>query len=197
MGEVAIGSLFLGLWIVLFAAGGIISTQPFRDRLSHPENLVAALRVWFVVLTCYTVTNVAVLCCLASYLGTLGRRSRIGGNERCDLQGDGLRQYTAAVIRGFFVFVAMVSGTVALTGPNTFTNTSPETYLRLAATASLVSFLAGYKPQLFSRLQGRLDEWVTERPDSVVNGRGHEPAERPLETVLRKDPSAVVADSRR
>jgi len=65
---------------MLFAAGNIIGTQPFRDRLSSPGDILTACKLWFVVLTCYTSTNVAILCCVASYLGTLGRRARIGGN---------------------------------------------------------------------------------------------------------------------
>lgn len=164
-GEVIIGVFGMGLWVVLFAAGGIIGTQPYRERLTDPGNVVTALKLWFVVLTCYTVTNVAMLCGLSSFLGTLGRRTRIAGNERIDPSGEPLRQYTAALVRGFFVFIAMVAGTMALTGPAAFTNTTPETYLRLAATASLVSFLTGYKPQLFVRLQGRLDDWVVDKPD--------------------------------
>ncbi len=194
--EVLVGLLFLGTWVVLFAAGGIIGTQPYRDRLTHPENFTVALQLWFVVLTCYTATNVAALCFLSSYLGTLGRRTRIGGQERNDVRADAFGQYTAAVMRGFFVYVGMVSGTVALTGPQTFTNTSPETYLRLAATASLISFLAGYKPQLFSRLQGRLDDMVADKPTVSEHSQTTMVTEHTTRAVVDKEKSVIAADNR-
>jgi hypothetical protein len=186
----------MGLWVVLFAAGGIIGTQPYRDRLTHPGDFATALKLWFIVLTCYTATNVAMLCGLSSFLGTLGRRTRIGGNERVDQSGEPMRQYTAALVRGFFVFIAMVSGTMALTGPTTFTNTSPETYLRLAATASLVSFLAGYKPQLFNRLQGRLDDWVVEKPDATEHAAAAIESSGESSAHVRSRAIAVVDTSR-
>jgi hypothetical protein len=160
--EMLFGLTLLWVWIVLFTAGSIIGTAPYRAKLPGAD-LVTGLRLWFWVLTCYTVTNVALLCCLSSCLGTLGRRTRIGGNERADRYCSAGGQYIAAIMRGFFVYVTLLSGMIILTGTTTFANADQQTYLRLAGTASLFSFLAGYSPHLFNKLQSRLDDLMEER----------------------------------
>jgi hypothetical protein len=151
-------------WTLLFTAGIIVGTEPYRVKLSSPEQLPFALglQYWLIVLTCYTITNVAMLCLLSAYLGTLGRRTRIGGVEKNERGHDARAQYTSALMRGFFIYLALVSGLVILTGMS-FSNPTQEMYVRLAGTASLISFLAGHNPTLFSRLRTHLDNFINEK----------------------------------
>jgi len=56
-----------------------------------------------------------------------------------------------AVTWGFFIYLVIVSGTVVLTG-DPFKETSPEQYLRLAGSASLLAFAVGWQPQILAQL---------------------------------------------
>lgn len=56
-----------------------------------------------------------------------------------------------AIMWGFFIYLAMISGMVAITG-EPFANTTPEQYLRLAGAASLFAFVVGWRPQVVTQL---------------------------------------------
>jgi hypothetical protein len=95
------------------------------------------------------------LCCIAGWLGELGRRTRIGG----DAQGVPFHRgdYVAAVMRGFLGYLAILTGFVVVgSGINVFVTPSPESYVRLAAIVSLAGFLVGFNPALFSSLAEKI-----------------------------------------
>jgi len=159
--EVLISVSSLGAWLLLFTAGLIIPSSPYREQLANPAHAMTVLQIfgnWFVVVTCYTLTNVALLCCTASLLGAAGRRARL---ERVDEhQEDGISNpYVSAMIRGFFVFLVLLSGVLILL-EKPFDAPSQEQYLRLAGFVSLLSFLVGYNPHLFARLLKRIADLV-------------------------------------
>ncbi|MCC6676384.1 MAG: hypothetical protein IT436_04505 [Phycisphaerales bacterium] len=56
-----------------------------------------------------------------------------------------------AVTWGFFIYLIIVSGTVVLTG-DPFKETSPEQYLRMAGSASLLAFAVGWQPQILAQM---------------------------------------------
>lgn len=56
-----------------------------------------------------------------------------------------------AVMWGFFIYLAMISGMVAITG-EPFGDTTPEQYLRLAGASSLFAFVVGWRPQVLAQL---------------------------------------------
>lgn len=56
-----------------------------------------------------------------------------------------------AVTWGFFIYLIILSGTVVLAG-DPFKDTSPEQYLRMAGSASLLAFAVGWQPQILAQL---------------------------------------------
>lgn len=60
-----------------------------------------------------------------------------------------------AVTWGFFIYLIIISGTVVLTG-DPFKETSPDQYLRLAGSASLLAFAVGWQPQILAQLVGNV-----------------------------------------
>jgi hypothetical protein len=156
--DMAIGVAGLTAWILLFTAGSLIASEPYRKQLSgsDPLDFPVMLRYGVIVFSCYTVTNVAMLCCLSSLLGGLYRGStRVEpGTVSPSVVGVRLLPY---LIQGFVIFLLIVSG-LFLLGDDPFANLTQSKYIRLAGSASLFSFIAGYKPRVFYKWLQRFDE---------------------------------------
>lgn len=93
----------------------------------------------------YTVTNVAILCCLAGLLGSISRR----------LLGDnGHRRpepIFAGLTRGLVIYFMFLAGVfIAVNEP--FANPTQDAYARLAGTLAVPAFLVGYVPHFFQRM---------------------------------------------
>ena len=56
-----------------------------------------------------------------------------------------------AVVWGFFIYLALMSGTIAMSG-TPFQNTTPEEYLRMAGVGSLLAFVVGWSPQIVTQM---------------------------------------------
>jgi hypothetical protein len=144
-------------WTVLFAVGVVLPSEPYRTRLTNLKDPLApweVLREGFLFIVSYTVTNVAVLCCLAATVGELGRRTRIGGiDETLPLhRGD----YVAAIMRGFLAYLLLLSGFVIIANRQ-FVAPTAEEYIRMAGAISILGFLAGYNPALFRFFESRFE----------------------------------------
>jgi hypothetical protein len=153
------------LWLFLFTGGLIIGTEPYRVALGDAKislDFASLIRSWFIVVTCYTLTNVALLCCLSSLLGAFGRRAKLVMQDEDDRPCGVGNPYVSAMIRGFFIYLVLLSGVLILL-EQPFSNASAEQYLRLAGFISLLSFMVGYNPHLFSRLLARIGELVEGR----------------------------------
>jgi hypothetical protein len=151
----------LALWLILLSAGLAVSTQPYINTLQNQElaSTWAVVKALFVIATCHTATNTALLCCLAAFLGALGFRvlgARTGATEGYDRRD----AYVAATTRGFFVFLIIQSGSIMLSD-QAFTNLTLDKYIRLAGLSSLLSFTVGYSPDVFRRLMARVDSNFT------------------------------------
>ena len=162
--DVAIGVVGLGGWIVLFTAGALIASEPYRRLLGSSESLDPMRILWYclIVFACYTVTNVAMLCCLSSLLGGLYRGATRAepGTISPSVVGMRLLPY---LIQGFVIFLFIVSG-LFLLGDDPFNNLTQSKYIRLAGSASLFSFIAGYKPRVFYKWLQRFDDVDASRP---------------------------------
>ncbi len=156
--DLATGVGGLAAWILLFTAGALIASEPYRKQLgsSEPLETLTILRYGLIVFSSYTVTNVAMLCCLASVLGGLYRgATRVEpGVVSPTVIGIRLLPY---LIQGFVIFLLIVSG-LFLLGDDPFSNLNQSKYIRLAGSASLFSFIAGYKPRVFYKWLQRFDE---------------------------------------
>lgn len=135
-------------WIGCFAAGIVVNTQPYRGMLADPATISysAAAGAWLVVVTCYTITNTAILSCLAAVIGSLAARSLVRGQRKAPL-----RACFDALMYGFFVYLVVVSGLLLFT-TEAITEASQAQYVRLAGVISAVAFLTGYDPSIFKRL---------------------------------------------
>jgi hypothetical protein len=149
-------------WGLLFAAGLIIDSTPYRTTLGSTAYtpFLDKLRCWFVVITTYTLPNVALLACLASILGAAGHRLKVGLLEEEVPTKDHTSHLCAgAVIGGFFVYLVALSGILILV-EKPWANPSAEQYARLAGFISLLSFLMGYSPRMLSRFLARVAEMI-------------------------------------
>lgn len=171
------GMIATALWIALFTAGLAVPSQPFRDGLlglaggTPPAGAVEITSVWdalralVVIAMCYTPTNLATLCCMAALIGCLASTatnppSHTPGADEAPIP---LRPAISAITWGFFIYLFMISG-MLLAVESPFASTSPDQYLRLAGTASLLAFVVGWRPELISRL-------VAQVGDSRLSGR--------------------------
>jgi hypothetical protein len=160
--EIAVVAGALLAWGLLFVAGFVINSGPFRDALTSGAVLTGLqrLKYWFIILTTFTLTNVAILCCLAAVIGAAGRRLRLGLTDddfgRLD---ETPNLYAAAVVAGFFVYLVAISGVLVLV-EQPFSALSPDRYTRLAGLISLLSFLAGYSPKMLAQFLGRIAEMI-------------------------------------
>jgi len=151
----------LALWLILLSAGLSVSTQPYISTIQNQEvaGPWAVVKALFIIVTCHTVTNTALLCCLAAFLGALG--FRVLATQKGPADGNDRRAaYVAAATRGFYVFLILQSGSIMLSD-QAFTNLTLEKYVRLAGLSSLLSFTVGYNPDLFRQLMARVDRSFT------------------------------------
>jgi hypothetical protein len=155
----------LVVWVVVFLLGILIDSSPYRAKLitiqgPASEYLVSGL----VVALTYTLTNVAILCVLAGVLGTLGRRSQLGADRQGVVHRDTVNPRSSAVLRGFLVYLALISGVLIL-GDDPAQPTQKQ-YVRLAGFVSLFSFVVNFNPALFGGLLRRLGEQIDKRDES-------------------------------
>jgi hypothetical protein len=170
--EAVVSILALSAWVILTAAGVAVSTKPYIDLISNANGkttMLELVRAWFLVVTCYTFTNIALLCCLSAVIGAIGRSARIDDVERNDPATDLRTLCISGMIRGFFMFIAVLSGTLILSDQK-YDDITIEQYLKLAGLVSLLSFAIGYDPHLFVTFFERISKW-TDNASSQQLGR--------------------------
>jgi hypothetical protein len=156
--EFLLGSLCVLCWVVLIDFGFLVKSSDYRDNLAHMQGHGAGY--WagngVMVLLSYTISNVALLCCLCGLLGAIADRSDIDG----DAHENGIwrtiiQKYASAILRGFFIFLVLMSGLILLAGAD-LSVTSPIGYGHMAGTASLFSFLVGLDAHLYAKFVKRV-----------------------------------------
>ena len=166
--ELALGLVAMFVWFGLFSGGILVSTQPYREALQNSELSVTMFRVWFFVFLFWTVTNIGILSCVASFLGALGRRTRFTLRmdvPKADVNSDQkdphgvATYYTSAIMRGFGIYMLMLAGILVLATEALIAPTQSE-YMRLAPTASIISFYAGFDPSIFASLLSRVESFL-------------------------------------
>jgi hypothetical protein len=151
------------LWLVLFAGGVCIDSSPYRQAIAGAGPEINIFVAWFVVVAVYTPTNIALLSVFAGLLGALGaharlfRRKREGQQEGPPPWLDQVNPFLSALLRGFFVYLAVISGILVLI-ENPFAAPTPDQYIRLAGFISVLSFIVSYDPRIF----GKLVDWITD-----------------------------------
>ena len=171
--ECLIGFVVLLCWMLLFGGGILVDTEPYRIAIS-PSGAAAlaagdtasnaAARVvaaatdrpsllvsWLVVLCCFLPLNLAWLCVASSTLGAFGNLANLGDDGMGTRSRDTTNPYVSSVLRGFFVYLFMMSGLLLLDDAP-FSDAGPGQYIRLAGFLSLFSFVVSYQPKLFGSL---------------------------------------------
>jgi hypothetical protein len=169
--ELLAGFAALGGWFVLFAGGILIGTQVYISALGGALSL--GLRTWYLMMVVmfWTITNVGLLSCLAAILGAFGRRTKFTSHLATHWADEELSDttranprtvvilYASAIMRGFGVYALVLAGLLVLATDMLVTPSQVE-YVRLAATISIISFYAGYDPQMFAGILDRIKRLV-------------------------------------
>ncbi len=162
--EALICFLAIAAWVILTAAGVAVSTKPYIDLISGsagPATILGLVQAWFLVITCYTFTNIAFLCCLSAVIGAIGRSAQVDDVERHHPATDLRTLCVSGVIRGFFMYIVILSGTLILSDQK-YDDITIEQYLKLAGLVSLLSFAIGYDPQMFVTFFERVTKWTSD-----------------------------------
>lgn len=171
--EVVFGMLAIVFWLCFFTAGAFVGTEPYRKALMTPGAATVAvhLKAWFIVLTCYTFTNTAILSCAAGVIGKFCRRSL--AYEVATLHGyprtseptirEVLVMYSVAIARGWVIYLMLAAGLLILTSDK-MANPEQGDYIRLAGTVSVIGFLAGYDADVFKRALDRVAMFSMDAP---------------------------------
>lgn len=172
------------LWLAIFAGGILIDTEPYRMIISpggvaalageeaDPAMVAAAVlgersfqemaTAWAVVMIWFLPLNLALLCTVAAVLGAFGSVANLESDQVGYSGRDRTNPYISALLRGFFVYLIMISGLLLL-DHEPFSNPGPEQYIRLAGLLSMVAFMVNYNPQVFNRLLSLASERVESR----------------------------------
>ncbi|MCI0361098.1 MAG: hypothetical protein L0211_21675 [Planctomycetaceae bacterium] len=170
--ELFFSSASLLLWFALFAGGTLIATQPFIDSVARTTNAFEAAGYSVIIILFWTITNVGILSMLAAVLGAFGQRTRFAS----PIAGRGLlgtpaqpstdanprelfTHYASAIMRGFGVYTLVLSGLLVLATDAIVAPTQGQ-YVRLAGMVSVISFYAGYDPEMLAGLLKRIERFL-------------------------------------
>jgi hypothetical protein len=134
------------------------NAEPVASKRPDPT-FWQLVKAWFLIVTCYTFSNVAILCCLTSVIGAIGRSAGIDEVHQTAPGRDLRSLCIAAVIRGFFMYIVILSGVLILADQK-FNDISIEQYLKLVGVVSILSFSIGYDPHIFLNFFQRVGQWA-------------------------------------
>lgn len=142
-----------------FSSPDTAGSPPPMTRPSGPTH--STVWAFLVVLFCFTPSNLALLCCSAGMLGAMGRRVVLSTPRNQDAI-DSSYPLLSAILRGFFVYLSVISGLLVLLENPILGTVSPGQYIRFAGLLSLMSFFVNYDPSLFAALLDRVRDRMEE-----------------------------------
>jgi len=154
--SILVGSISCILWVIEFGLGMLVDSKPFRDRVAAHFDPAA----FFVCLVSYTPTNIFMLCLLASIVGGCASRLVVSGAKKILENEEAAPPVTdshiylvenpfASMLRGMIVYFSFLAG-VFVSGSNLLLEPTPAGYTQAAGFISLLSFVVGYDPTMFS-----------------------------------------------
>ena len=165
----------LFLWISFFVAGSTVPSDELM-KLVTGSGIPLGQRVLSLIGFVFTWTwsNIFWLCCFASLIGEYGREA---------MRPKGAVNAQAALIRGFFIFLAIATGQLVIVGtislpPSLLEGAtvqddpsvvSPGQYFRIATFCSFLSFFVGFSPKIFTALLSRVEHLASGDTASVSN----------------------------
>jgi hypothetical protein len=175
--ETVLAAIALIAWASFFAAGVLVATSSYRNVLwsSTPIEFTARLRALIVTFCCYTVTNLFFLSCLSAHLGCMASRWQIPqmGSKATEILSrvPFSRIYISAWLRGFLLYLLIISGVLIVSSEGSMQDTTPIQYVKIAGFVSILAFVVGFDAQIAYNIlekMGRLISTVgdTNRPKS-------------------------------
>lgn len=151
-GDVVLLWLLLPAWLALFLIGTLVASAPFRAHFAAFDGGAwGTLTNGLAVLVAYTLPNIALLCIAASLLGSIGAKAYLGADtDDCTPECDTTSPRASAVLRGFVVYLTLISGVVVFA--ETPSEPTQSQYVKLAGVTSVIAFLVSYRPTLFGLL---------------------------------------------
>ncbi len=166
------------LWIVLFSAGLLMDSSPYRTRI---VNGPFTMRDFTAAILLYTPSNVALLSVVSGFLG--GCASKLAGPgdvvaklELAQSKGDQraardlerrmmyLSESPAtSMLRGFLVYIGVISGILLLIS-DPFKDPTAEQFIRTAGLVSAIAFVMGYDPTRFEEMIAKFLQWKPSGP---------------------------------
>src|SRR5262245_48069528 len=113
-GDVIVFWSALPLWIMIFLVGTLVNSQPYRQAFTKLDGMADTLVAGAKVAVTYTLTNVCILCLLASLLGMVAAKVQLGSDADKSAAGDRTSPGISALLRGFFVYLALIAGVMVL-----------------------------------------------------------------------------------
>lgn len=176
------------------AGGGreAATTNP-PQKLPLPETPPPLVRSSLIVFFCFLPLNLAWLCVTSSTLGAVGNLANLSNDEDSRGPRDASNPLTSAILRGFFVYLFLMSGLLLLDHAP-FSNAGPSQYIRLAGFLSLFSFVVSYHPHLFGALIVSAFQRIQVRAGDGGNGSATSSVEQhtSVRTVEIESRSAAV-----
>jgi hypothetical protein len=170
--ELVVSTSALLTWFALFAGGTLIATRPFIDAMAGATGLLESTGLSVIILLFWTITNVGILSMLAAILGAFGQRTRftsrippyntilVSPQISTDANPRELfTHYASAIMRGFGVYTLVLSGLLVLATDAIVAPTQGQ-YVRMAGMVSVISFYAGYDPEMLAGLLKRIERFI-------------------------------------
>ena len=152
-------------WFGLFAGGVLVGTTKYIEEMATGVEWSQHLWNSLMVLLFWTITNVGILSCLAAMIGALGRRTRFASRPSPAALGqaretdDVTVHYASALIRGFGVYALVLAGLLVV-ATDAMVKPDQGGYVRLAGLISVISFYAGYDPEMFAGFLDRVKRFI-------------------------------------
>lgn len=179
LAKAMLGSAAAVAWLLIFAAGLLVDSRPYRNGIqptiastpaargasadpadSETKGRGLDLGAFAVAVCVYTPISVAFLALLAAFIGgcasNLTFSATADGPEPADERAQQRMLFLtenplASMLRGFLVYLGFIAG-VYITADAPFANPTASQFVRFAGTMSLVAFAVGYDPLKFQDL---------------------------------------------
>ena len=153
-----LGAVASATWMIIFGMGILIDSSRYRKALACSFDWNAFIMCIMV----YTPTNIFILCVVAALVGgcaskmvvssatKLANQQREGTSPAIDDSAIYMSENPfTSMLRGVVVFFAFLAG-VFVANSNLFFDPTPQGYTQAAGVVSLLSFVVGYDPTVFS-----------------------------------------------
>jgi hypothetical protein len=169
--ELLLGSAALAGWFALFTGGTLIATKPYMDAIAGSISPLQAAWSGLMIVAFWTISNVGLLSILSAVLGAFGQRTHFTAKVTASQPAvaedevsagssrEMLTHYASAIMRGFGVYALLLSGLLVM-ATDAIVAPDQSQYVRLAGTVSVISFYAGYDPEMLAGLLKRIERFL-------------------------------------